>query len=122
MDESLKAAVDLFNVGRFSEFQDALAAVAAKTRATSERHFYTLLDNLAEALLQLSDGDIEEAEALVAASLRKLDEYVPRFRGLNVEALREDFRRLLVELRDVRAGRKADPAPSRLPRLRFLPE
>jgi hypothetical protein len=122
MDEDLKAAVDLFNLGRFSEFQDALGAVASGTRAASERQFYGVMDRLAEALLQLSDGDVEDAEGLVSQSLRKLDEFVPRFRGLNVEALREDFRRLLVELREVRAGRKAELAPSRLPRLRVLPE
>ena len=122
MDEKLKSAVDLFNAGRYSEFQDALGAVAAQTRAPSERHFYSVLDNLAEALLQLSDGDVGDAESMVGAALRKLDEFVPRFRGLNVEALREDFHRVITELREVQAGRKADWAPSRLPRLRILPE
>lgn len=122
MDESLGAAVDLFNNGRFDEFQDALEAMTSKTRAASERQFYTVLNNLAEALLQLSDGDVEDAEGMIAASLRKLEDFVPRFRGLNVEALREDFRRTLVELREVRAGRKLELAPSKLPRLRALPE
>jgi hypothetical protein len=122
MDDDLRAAVDLFNEGHFSEFQDALGAVASRTRASSERQFYALLDKLAEALLQLSDGDVQDAEAMIAASLRKLDEFVPRFRGLNIEALREDFRRVLVELRDSSAGRREEIAPSRLPRLRALPE
>jgi hypothetical protein len=122
VDEKLKAAVDLFNDGSFSDFQDAMEALTSTTRAASERQFYALLNNLAEALLQLSDGDVQDAEEMVAASLRKLDDFVPRFRGLNVEALREDFRRVVVELRDVRAGRKADAAPSRMPRLRILPE
>ena len=122
MDEKLRFAVELFNDRRFSEFQDAMESLTSTTRAASERQFYGLLNNLAEALLQLSDGDLQEAEEMVSASLRKLDDFVPRFRGLNVEALREDFRRVLVELREVRAGRKADAAPSRLPRLRILPE
>ena len=122
MDEKIREVVDLFNDGRFSDFQDALESLTSTTRAASERQFYTLLNNLAEALLQLSDGDVQDAEEMVAASLRKLDDFVPRFRGLNVEALREDFRRVLVELREVRAGRKADVAPSRMPRLRMLPE
>ena len=122
MDEKLRVAVDLFNDGRFSDFQDAMEALTSTTRAASERHFYALLNNLAESLLQLSDGDVQDAEEMVAAALRKLDDFVPRFRGLNVEALREDFRRVVVELRDVRAGRKADAAPSRMPRLRILPE
>jgi hypothetical protein len=122
VDEKLGAAVELFNDGRFSDFQDAMEALTSTTRAASERQFYALLNNLAEALLQLSDGDVQDAEEMVAASLRKLDDFVPRFRGLNVEALREDFRRVLVELRDVRAGRKSDAAPSRMPRLRILPE
>ena len=59
---------------------------------------------------------------MVATSLRKVDEFVPRFRGLNIEALREDFRRLVLELREVKAGRRAEFAPSRLPRLRILPD
>lgn len=122
MDEALRSAVDLFNSGRFPEFQDALEAVSATTRSPSERQFYALLRNLAEALHQLSNEDVESAEALLGPALRKLDEFVPRFRGLNLEALREDFRRLLVELRDVREGRKAEWEPSRLPRLRILPE
>jgi hypothetical protein len=122
VDEKLRAAVELFNDGRFSDFQDAMEALTSTTRAASERHFYALLNNLAESLLQLSDGDVQDAEEMVAAALRKLDDFVPRFRGLNVEALREDFRRVVVELRDVRAGRKADAAPSRMPRLRILPE
>jgi len=120
--ESLGAAVELFNDGRFAEFQDALEGLTSATRAPSERQFYTLLDHLAEALLQLSDGDLEDAETLISSGLRKLDEFVPRFRGLNVAALRDDFQRVLGELRDVKAGKKLDLAPSRLPRLRVLPE
>jgi hypothetical protein len=120
--EGLRRAVDLFNSGRFAEFQDALDAMTSSTRASSERQFYTLLKNVAEALLQLSDGDVEDAETMVHSALRKLDEFMPRFRGLNVAELREDMQRLLGELRETRAGRRAEPAPSRLPRLRVLPE
>jgi hypothetical protein len=121
MDEGLQRAVDLFNLGRFSEFQDAIDSVSAATRAASERQFYALLNRLAEALLQLGDGDLADAETMVAASLRKLDEFLPRFRGINTEALRDDFRRVLVELRDARAGRREEWAPSKLPRLRLMP-
>jgi hypothetical protein len=122
MDDALRDAVALFNGGRFTEFQDALETVAGATRAPSERHFYTNLSRLAEALHQLSVGDLEDAEALLGPALRKLDEFVPRFRGLNTEALREDFRRVVTELREVRGGRKAELELGRLPRLRFLPE
>lgn len=122
MDERLGAAVGLFNDGQFSEFQDAMEGMTSGTRAASERQFYTVLNNLAEALLQLSDGDVEDAEAMIAAELRRLDEFMPRFRELNVEALRDDFRRVLVELREVRAGTKVEFAPTKLPRLRVLPE
>lgn len=122
MDDALRSAVALFNDGRFTEFQDALETVASATRAPSERQFYASLGHLAEALHQLSVGDRTDAEALLGPALRKLDEFVPRFRGLNTEALREDFRRVLTELREVRAGRKAEFQPARLPRLRFLPE
>jgi hypothetical protein len=121
MDEPLRVAVELFNDRRFSEFQDALEAMISGTRAASERQFYTVLDNLAESMLQLSDGDVAEAEEIIASALRKVDEFVPRFRGINTDALREDFRRVLLELREVRAGRKDELAPSRLPRLRVLP-
>ncbi len=102
MDDVLRDAVALFNDRRFSEFQDALEAVASATRAPSERQFYTSLGHLAEALHQLSVGDLADAEALLGPALRKLDEFVPRFRGLNTEALREDFRRVLTELREGR--------------------
>jgi hypothetical protein len=122
MESALQQAVGLFNEGRFSEFQDALEGMTSGTRAPSERQFYTLLNKLAEVLLQLSDGDVDEAAEILSASLRKLDEFLPRFRGLNTEALRDDFRRVLLELRDVKEGRRAEVAPSRLPRLRFLPE
>jgi len=120
VDDPLRAAVALFNEGRFAEFQDALEGMVSGTRAVSERQFYVVLDDLAEALLQLSDGDLADAETMIASALRKLDGFVPRFRDLNIEALRDDFRRVLVELRDTRAGRKAEWAPSRLPRLRIL--
>ena len=122
MHEGLLRAVELFNNGRFAEFQDALDGMTSSTRASSERQFYTLLKNVAEALLQLGDGDVEDAEGIVGSALRKMDEFMPRFRGLNVAALREDMQRLLVELRESRAGRRAEPVPSRLPRLRVLPE
>lgn len=122
MDEALGRAVRLFNEGRYAEFQDAIDAFSAATRAASERRFCTLLNQLAEGLLQLSDGDLEDAEKMIAASLRKLDGFLPRFRGLDTRALREEFGRIVLELREVRAGRKADWAPSRLPRLRVLPE
>ena len=112
----------LFNDGRFAEFQDAVEGMISATRAASERRFYALLDDLSEALLQLSDGDLEDAEIMIAGALGKLDAFVPRFRGLNLESLRDDFRRILVELREARAGHKAEWAPSRLPRLRVLPE
>jgi hypothetical protein len=122
MSSGLHEAVRLFNEGRFSEFQDALESMTSGTRAPSERQFYTLLNKMAEALLQLSDGDVDESAEILSASLRKLDEFLPRFRGLNTEALRDDFRRVLLELRDVKEGRRAEFAPSRMPRLRFLPE
>ena len=122
MDGGLPEAVRLFNEGRFSEFQDALEALTSHTRASSERQFYTLLNKLAEALLQLSDGDVDDAAEIVSTSLRKLDDFLPRFRGLNTEALRDEFRRVLLELRDVKEGKRAEVAPSRLPRLRFLPQ
>jgi hypothetical protein len=122
METGLPEAVKLFNEGRFSEFQDALEGMTSTTRAPSERQFYTLLNKLAESLLQLSDGDVDEAADIVSASLRKLDDFLPRFRGLNTEALRDEFRRVLLELRDVKEGKRAEVAPSRLPRLRFLPE
>jgi succinate dehydrogenase/fumarate reductase flavoprotein subunit len=118
----LLKAVELFNNGRFAEFQDALDGMTSSTRASSERQFYTLLKNIAEALLQLSDGDEQDAEGMLGSALRKMDEFMPRFRGLNVAALREDMQRLLGELRESRAGKRAEPAPSRLPRLRVLPE
>jgi hypothetical protein len=120
MDDPLRQAVHLFNEGEFSEFQDALEGLTSHTRASSERQFYSLLDNLAEAMLQLGDGDLADAEQMIADALRKMDEFVPRFRGLNVEALRDDFRRVLMELRDAREGKRAEAAPSRLPRLRIL--
>ena len=122
MNESLRAAVTLFNHGRFVEFQDALEGVAGSTRAPSERQFYRSLSLLAEALHQLSNHELDKAEQTLGRFLRKLDEFLPRFRGLNVEGLRDDFRNVLVELREVRAGRKAEWAPTRLPRLRVLPE
>jgi hypothetical protein len=122
MDDALRRAVQLFNEGSYSEFQDAIDAVAVATRAASERQFYTLLNRLAEALLQLSDGDLEDAEAMMSAALRKLDGFLPRFRGLNTQALREECGNVVLELREVRAGRKSDWAPTRLPRLRVLPE
>jgi hypothetical protein len=122
MDDALRDAVALFNGARFTEFQDALETVAGATRAPSERQFYTSLSRLAEALHQLSVGDLDDAEALLGPALRRLDEFMPRFRGLNTEALRDDFHRVLTELREVRAGRKAELQLARLPRLRFLPE
>ena len=122
MGSGLHEAVKLFNEGRFSEFQDALEGMTSTTRAPSERQFYTLLNKLAESLLQLSDGDVDEAADILSASLRKLDDFLPRFRGLNTEALRDEFRRVLLELRDVKEGKRVEVAPSRLPRLRFLPE
>jgi hypothetical protein len=121
VDDALQAAVVLFNSGRFSEFQDALEAVAGATRSPSERQFYTNLSHLAESLHQLGNGDLADAEAMLGPALRKLDEFVPRYRGLNIDALREDCRRVLSEVRDVRAGRKPEFDPSRLPRLRALP-
>src|ERR1700730_17152842 len=119
MPEGLLQAVDLCNSVRFAEFQDALDSMTSSTRASSERQFYTLLKNVAEALLQLSDGDVEDAEGMVGSALRKMDEFMPRFRGLNVAALREDMQRLLVELRESRAGKRAEPGASGLPALRI---
>ena len=122
MDVSLRNAVALFNQQRFVEFQDALEAVAGATRAPSERQFYTVLSTLAESLHQASNHDLQKAEETLGPALRKLDEFVPRFRGLNVEALREDFQRTLTVVREVRAGKKAELDPKQLPRLRVLPE
>ena len=122
MDEPLRSAVTLFNSGRYADFQNALEAFTSGTRAASERRFYTLLNNVSEGLLRLSDGDLRDAEELIADGLRKLDPFRPRFRGLNVDDFRDDLQRLLTEIRDVREGRRAEPAPSRLPRLRVLPE
>src|SRR5688500_1462290 len=108
MDESLRAAVDLFNAGRFTEFQDQLETLVARTRAASERQFYTLLRHFAEGLHQIGNAQFESAEALLLPAMRKLEDYVPRFRGLNVESLREDLLQVTNELREVRAGRKTE--------------
>jgi len=122
VDESLRAAVALFNHGHFVEFQDALEGVAGSTRAPSERQFYRSLSLLAEALHQLSNHELAKAEGTLGRFLRKLDAFVPRFRGLNVEALRDEASRAMVEIRDMRAGKKAEFDPKHLPRLRALPE
>jgi hypothetical protein len=122
MDESLRAASELFNGAHFTEFQDALEGIASQTRAASERKFYTVLGHLAEALHQLSNGELEDAHTLLVRALSALDEFVPRFRGLNVAALRDDFRGVLQELREVQAGRKPEFRLERLPRLRAFPE
>jgi hypothetical protein len=121
LDDPLRHAIQLFNEGRFSEFQDALEAFTSTTRAPSERSFYTVLKNLAEALIQLGDGDLVETEQIVTAGLRKLDEFLPRFRGINVVALRDEFRTLLLEVREAREGRRSEHVPPRPPRLRVLP-
>jgi hypothetical protein len=118
VNEALLRAVELFNNGRFAEFQDALDAMTSTTRASSERQFYTVLKNIAEGLLQLGDGDLADAETLLRASHRRLEEFLPRFRGLNVASLREDLQHLVGEMRT--EGRE-EKAPSRLPRLRVLP-
>ena len=122
MQETLGRAVELFNHARFAEFQDALDSMTSGTRAASERQFYTVLKNVAEALLQLSDGDLADAEGMLKAALRRLEEFLPRFRGLNTAALGEDLQTLVGEIRDMRAGTRAEHAPTRLPRLRVLPE
>jgi hypothetical protein len=122
MDERLRAAVDLFNAGRFTEFQDALEVMVARTRAASERQFYTLLRHLAEALHQISNAELESADELLKPAMRKLEEYLPRFRGINTSDLRDDFGRVTQELQEVRAGRKRELRLDRLPRLRALPE
>jgi hypothetical protein len=122
MDESLRTAVALFNDGQFTAFQDSLENVVARTRATSERQFYTILRHLAEALHQISNAEFESAEGMIRPAMRKLEEYVPRFRGLNIEAFREDFSRVLAELQEVRSGRKREFGIDKLPRLRVLAE
>jgi hypothetical protein len=122
MNEPLRAAVVLFNEGRFNEFQDALEGVAGPTRAPSERQFYRSLALLAEALHQLSNHELDKAEEVLGRSLRKLDDFLPRFRGLNVEALCDDVRRTMIEVRAVRAGKRPEIDPKILPRLRVLPE
>src|SRR5215471_19982174 len=104
MDDALREAVELFNASHFTEFQDALEGIAARTRAASELHFYTLLGHLAEGLHQIGNAQFESAEATLTPALRKLESYVPRFRGLNIEALREDRLLVLNALREVRAG------------------
>jgi hypothetical protein len=121
MDEALEKAIRLFNDGHFSEFQDLVETFTSGTRSPSERTFYTVLKNLAEALIQLGDGDLGETLQILTAALRKLDEFVPRYREINVAALRDEFRALLLEVREAQEGRRTESVPSRLPRLRVLP-
>jgi hypothetical protein len=122
MDEGLRKAVELFNTAHFTEFQDSLEGISARTRAASELHFYTLLGHLAEGLHQIGNAQFESAEATLTPALRKLEAYIPRFRGLNIEALREDLLHVLNALREIRAGHRTELGLSRLPRLRALPE
>jgi hypothetical protein len=122
MDEGLRKAVELFNAARFTEFQDSLEGISVRTRAASELHFYTLLGHLAEGLHQIGNAQFESAEATLTPALRKLEAYVPRFRGLNIEALREDLLHVLNALRELRAGHRTELGLERLPRLRALPE
>jgi hypothetical protein len=119
MDDDLRAAVELFNTGRYDQFQDALENMISSTRAASERQFLALLDNLAESLVQLGDADHADAEALLGPALRRLEEFLPRFRGINVAALKQDFEQLLGEVRQMREF--GERAPTKLPRIRILP-
>jgi hypothetical protein len=121
MDESFGNAIQLFNDGHFSEFQDVVETFTSGTRSPSERAFYTVLKNLAESLIQLGDGDLSETMQILTSALRKLDEFLPRYRDVNVMALRDEFRSLLLEVRDAQEGRRKESVPSRLPRLRVLP-
>ena len=79
--------------------------MTSATRAASERQFYVVLKNVAEALLQLSDGDLADAEGMLRTALRRLEEFLPRFRGLNIAALR----------RGPAAARGRDPRHARGP-------
>ena len=45
MDESLRAAVELFNAARFTEFQDALETMVARTRASVMQSIGSTLPN-----------------------------------------------------------------------------
>jgi len=121
MDEAFEKAIRLFNDGRFSEFQDLVETFTSGTRAPSERTFYTVLKNLAEALIQLGDGDLGETTQLLTAALRKLDDFLPRYRDINVTALRDEFRTVLLDVREAQEGRRRESVPARLPRLRVLP-
>jgi hypothetical protein len=120
VDEDLRAAIELFNNGRYDQFEDALERMISGTRAASERSFYAVLDNLAEGIVQIGDADHADAEAIIGPALRRLDEYLPRFRGIDVAALKQDFERLLGEVRAMREKGEGT-APSRLPRIRILP-
>ena len=116
VDEALQKAVALFNDGQFAEFQDALDSMTSATRASSERQFYTLLKNLAEALLQLSDGDVEDAEGMRAgraAQARRVPAPLPRpQRGRPAGGLRSAC---FAELRESRAGRRRRSPPRGCP-------
>ena len=68
-------AVELFNNGRFAEFQDALEGLhLGHPRRLRAAVLHAAQERLAEALLQLSDGDAQDAEEMIAHRLRKLDD------------------------------------------------
>jgi hypothetical protein len=122
MDDALREAVLLFNHGRFVEFQDALEGVSTATRAASERQFYVCLSGLAEGLRQLGNGDLAKAEVSLAGALRKLEPFLPRFRGIGVQALVDDLRKAIGEIQSLRAEGRKQFDPRFLPRLRVMPE
>jgi hypothetical protein len=99
----LRKAIELFNEGRFSDFQDAVESFTSTTRA-SERAFYRAQEP-GRGAHPARRRDLGETEQMVTAALRKLDQFLPRYRGINVVALRDDFRTLLLAVREsARAG------------------
>jgi len=97
-----------------------LEGIAARTRAAPSCSSTRCSATWPRVCHQIGQREVRGAEALLQPASGKLEDYVPRFRGLHVESLREDFQLVMKALREARAAGRSErtsraSAPARLP-------
>ena len=118
---ALARAVELFNDGSYHDAHEVLEELWLATQGTDSDFFKGLIQACI-ALHHLREDNPDGARKLYSGHRRLLAAYLPRHRGLDVEALLAEMQRVLSPVVRARPGAQGRFDPDNRPRMELLGE
>lgn len=106
-EETFQQGIEAFNQQKFYACHDLLEAIWMES-AEVEKNFYQGILQIAVACYHLSNGNWRGTVVLLGEGIRRLAEFQPSYREIDVSQLRQDSYRLLQHLQPMSAEQFTD--------------